>query len=67
MWGFVNGNPQKTHFKSIKELPTQTILSKKISNDLKERGFKFVGPTIIYAYMQAIGVVNDHTTNCFKY
>ena len=67
LWKFVNGKPKKNHFNSIKELPSKTILSEKISRDLKLRGFKFVGPTIIYAYMQAIGMVNDHTTNCFKY
>ena len=49
------------------EIPTHTKLSKKISNDLKKRGFQFVGETMIYGYMQAIGIVNDHTTNCFRH
>ena len=52
---------------SLKELPSKTPLSDKISSDLKKRGFKFVGPTMIYAHMQAMGIVNDHTTNCFKH
>ena len=59
--------PIQNKFKSIKELPAKTPLSDKISTDLKKRGFKFVGPTIVYAYMQAIGMMNDHTTDCFRY
>jgi DNA-3-methyladenine glycosylase I len=54
-------------FKSLKELPARTALSDKISSDLKKRGFRFVGSTIIYAHMQATGMVNDHITDCFRY
>ena len=67
IWGFVNYKPIINKFKNIKEIPTETKLSIKISRDLKERGFSFVGSKIIYAYMQAIGIVNDHTTDCFRY
>ncbi len=67
IWGFVDGKSVKNNFKSIKELPAKTILSDIISADLKKRGFKFVGSTIIYAHMQATGMVNDHTLDCFRY
>ena len=67
LWGFVGGKPIQNHFKTISELPANTPLSDKISADLKNRGFKFVGSTIIYAHMQAMGMVNDHTTDCFRY
>ena len=67
LWNWVNGSPIINHFKTLDEIPAQTPLSEKISKDLKKRGFTFVGPTIIYAYMQAIGMVNDHTTDCFCY
>ena len=67
LWGFVGGKPIQNHFKIISELPANTPLSDKISADLKNRGFKFVGSTIIYAHMQAMGMVNDHTTDCFRY
>ena len=67
LWGFVDGKPIQNNFKSVKELPANTPLADKISADLKKRGFKFVGPTIVYAHMQAMGVVNDHTTDCFRY
>lgn len=66
IWSFVNGEPIQNNFKSIKELPAKTELSDRISEDLKKRGMNFVGSTIIYAYMQAVGLVNDHTNNCFK-
>jgi len=66
-WNFVEGEPIKNNFKHISETPVNTPLSDKISSDLKKRGFKFVGSTIVYAYMQAIGMVNDHVTNCFRY
>jgi len=65
-WSWVDGVPIVNHFTSLKEIPTQTPLSKAISKDLKKRGFSFVGPTIIYAFMQAVGMVNDHTMRCFK-
>ena len=67
LWGFVNGNTIRNNFKTVAELPANTPLSDKISNDLKKRGFKFVGPTIIYSHMQAIGMVNDHIIDCFRY
>jgi len=67
IWGFVNGKPAQNKFKSLKELPAKTKLSDKISDDLKKRGFKFVGSTIVYAHMQATGMVNDHIVNCFRY
>lgn len=67
IWGFVNNKPIINSWKSIKEIPAKTELSDKISKDLKKRGMTFVGSTIIYAYMQAIGMVNDHTTDCFRY
>ncbi|MCF7799047.1 DNA-3-methyladenine glycosylase I [Candidatus Woesearchaeota archaeon] len=67
IWQFVNNKPIKNHFKDASELPTKTILSDKISKDLQKRGMNFVGSTIIYAYMQAIGMVNDHTQDCFLY
>ena len=67
LWGFVDGKPVQNNFTSISELPTNTPLSYKISKELKSKGFKFVGSTIIYAHMQAMGMVNDHTTNCFRH
>ena len=67
LWGFVDDKPIQNKFKSMKELPANTPLANKISADLKKRGFKFVGPTIVYAHMQAMGMVNDHTTDCFRY
>ena len=67
IWGFVNGKPIQNNFISERELPINTKLSDEISIDFKKRGFKFVGKNIIYAYMQAIGIVNDHTTNCFRH
>ena len=67
IWGFVNGKPIKNKFKSLKELPARTELSDLISKDLKKRGFNFVGSTIIYAHMQATGMVNDHLVDCFRH
>ena len=67
IWGFVNFKQIKNHFKDISQIPKKTELSIKISKDLKKRGMVFVGSVIIYAYMQAIGLVNDHTKNCFLY
>lgn len=67
IWGFVNGSPIINHFDSLKEVPATTPLSDAISIDLKKRGFKFVGSTVVYAHMQATGMVNDHTTDCFRY
>ena len=67
VWSFVNHEPIKNKFKKHSDLPTYTELSEKLSLDLKKHGFTFVGPTICYAFMQAVGMVNDHTVNCFKY
>jgi DNA-3-methyladenine glycosylase I len=67
IWQFVDGNPIKNHWKSHKQVPASTIISDKMSKDLKKCGFKFVGTTICYAYMQAVGMVNDHITDCFRY
>mgnify|MGYP003963120745 FL=1 len=67
LWGFVNHKPIKNKFKKLSDIPTSTEISEKLSKDLKKRGFSFVGPTICYALMQATGMVNDHTSNCFLY
>ena len=67
IWSFVNNKPIQQNFNLIAELPTKDDISDKISKDLKKRGFKFVGSTIIYAFMQAIGMVNDHVSNCFRH
>jgi|TARA_B110000238_G_scaffold121265_1_gene131323 DNA-3-methyladenine glycosylase I len=67
IWGYVQGTPIRNKFHKREEVPATTTLSDTISKDLKKRGFKFVGSTVIYAYMQAVGMVNDHTTDCFKY
>ncbi|HAO14060.1 MAG TPA: DNA-3-methyladenine glycosylase I [Tenacibaculum sp.] len=66
-WKFVDQKSIQNNFKTQNEVPTTSELANKISKDLKKKGFKFVGPTIIYAFMQATGMVNDHTTNCFRY
>lgn len=65
-WGFVKGKPVQNKRKSTKELPARTALSDAFSADLKKRGFKFVGSTIIYAHMQAVGMVNDHVVGCYR-
>ena len=65
IWQFVNNKTIQNRRRSIKELPAETPESKALSADLKKRGFKFVGPTVIYAHMQATGLINDHTTDCF--
>ena len=67
LWGFLDGKPIQNNFRSISEMPAKTPLSDKISKDLKSRGFKLLGSTIVYAHMQAIGMVNDHTTYCFRH
>ncbi|GAB4178566.1 MAG: DNA-3-methyladenine glycosylase I [Calditrichia bacterium] len=67
IWNFVNYKPIVNQFKSLEEIPAKTPLAEAISKDLKKRGFTFVGPTIIYAHMQAIGMVNDHLMDCFRY
>jgi DNA-3-methyladenine glycosylase I len=66
-WNFVDGKPVVHHFKTMAEIPTSTSLSAQISKELKRWGFSFVGPTIIYAMMQACGLVNDHLTGCFRH
>jgi DNA-3-methyladenine glycosylase I len=67
IWSFVDGKPIVNTFDIREDVPATTLLSDKISKDLKKRGFKFVGSTIMYAFMQATGMVNDHTTDCFCY
>ncbi len=66
IWGFTDGQTIQNQFTKLNEIPVRTELSDKISKDLVKRGFKFVGSTIIYAFLQAAGVVNDHTTDCFR-
>ena len=65
IWGFVDGKPIDNNLQSLKDVPATTPLSDAISNDLKKRGFKFVGSTVVYAHMQATGMVNDHIANCW--
>jgi DNA-3-methyladenine glycosylase I len=67
IWSFVGGKPVQNRFKSLKELPASTPASDTMSKDLKKRGFRFVGSTICYAFMQATGMVNDHTVDCFRH
>lgn len=67
IWSFVGGSPINNHFQSLKEIPAETELSKAMSKQLKKDGFTFVGSTICYAFMQACGMVNDHTIHCFRY
>jgi DNA-3-methyladenine glycosylase I len=67
LWSFVNGKPVVNAWQSMRELPASTPLSDALSKDLKVRGFNFVGSTICYAFMQAIGLVNDHVVGCFRY
>ncbi len=66
-WQFVEGRPIQNHWKSMNQLPATSKVSDLLSKDLKKRGFSFVGSTIIYAHMQAVGMVNDHLTNCFRH
>jgi DNA-3-methyladenine glycosylase I len=67
LWRFVDGAPVVNRFERLGELPTETPLSRSISADLRRRGFRFVGPTIVYAFLQSIGLVNDHTLDCFRH
>jgi DNA-3-methyladenine glycosylase I len=67
LWGFVDGRPVQNRWRREDQRPAETPLSQAISKELKKRGFTFVGPTIVYAYLQAIGVVNDHLTGCFRH
>ena len=66
-WSWTDNKVIQNNFTDIAEIPAQTALSEKISKDLKKRGMSFVGPTIMYSFMQAVGMVNDHTTDCFRY
>jgi DNA-3-methyladenine glycosylase I len=66
IWGFTGGAPKRNRWRSISELPARTAESDQMSDDLRKRGFRFVGSTICYAYMQAVGMVNDHITTCFR-
>ena len=67
LWDFVDGKPKINHFKRPSDIPAETETSRKLSKELGARGFKFVGPTIVYAFMQAVGMVNDHLTTCFRH
>ena len=67
LWSFVNGEPLVNHWRSLAEVPSSTPVSEAMSRDLRRRGFRFVGPTICYALMQAAGLVMDHTTDCFRH
>ena len=67
LWGFMDGAPLQNSFRSMDDVPAETPLSKTISKDLKARGFRFCGPTIVYAFMQAVGMVNDHVMGCYRH
>lgn len=67
LWQFVEGRPTINHWKTLREVPAKTIASDTLSKALQKRGFKFVGSTICYAFMQAVGMVNDHTLDCFRH
>jgi DNA-3-methyladenine glycosylase I len=67
LWGFVDGKPVQNRWRSIRQVPATTPLAETVSRDLKARGFTFVGPTIVYAFLQATGVVNDHLVGCFRH
>jgi DNA-3-methyladenine glycosylase I len=67
LWDYLDGKPKLNKFRTTRQVPAETALSEKISKDLVTRGFKFVGPTIVYAFMQAVGMVNDHLVSCHRY
>ena len=67
IWDFVSGKPIINQYKTLKQIPAHTPLAEKISKDLKQKGFKFVGPTVVYAHMQATGMVNDHLIDCYRH
>jgi DNA-3-methyladenine glycosylase I len=67
LWGFVDGRPKVNHFRSSSQVPAETALSRRISKELTSHGFKFCGPTIVYAFMQAVGMVNDHVVSCYRH
>ena len=66
-WRFVGGRPKRNHWKAVRQIPATSSESEAFSKDLKQRGFSFVGSTVVYAYMQAVGMVNDHLVDCFRY
>jgi DNA-3-methyladenine glycosylase I len=67
VWGFVDGAPKQNRWRALRELPAETPESRAMSRDMKRRGFRFVGPTVCYSFMQATGLVNDHVVSCFRY
>jgi DNA-3-methyladenine glycosylase I len=67
VWEFVGGRPRVNRWRSIREIPAETAESRALGKELKRRGFRFVGPTIVYAFMQAVGMVNDHEVGCFRW
>ena len=67
LWEFVGGEPIVNRWRKLGEIPAETDLSRALSKDLKKRGFRFVGPTVCYAFMQAVGLVNDHVVDCFRF
>jgi DNA-3-methyladenine glycosylase I len=67
LWDFVDGKPKVNHFKTMGQIPAETATSRTLSKELAQRGFKFCGPTIVYAFMQAVGMVNDHLVTCHRY
>jgi DNA-3-methyladenine glycosylase I len=67
LWTFVGGRPKRNRFRALSEIPAETDESRAMSKDMKRRGFRFVGPTVCYAFMQATGMVNDHVSLCFRY
>ena len=67
LWGFVGGEPVVGRWRSVSDIPAETDLSRALSKDLKRRGFRFVGPTVCYAFMQSVGLVNDHTVGCYRF
>jgi DNA-3-methyladenine glycosylase I len=67
LWGFVGGRPVQNAWRALRQIPASTPTAEALSKELKRRGFRFVGPTIVYAYMQAIGMVNDHLVSCFRH
>jgi DNA-3-methyladenine glycosylase I len=67
LWSFVGGEPKVNRWKRLDEIPAETEESKAMSKDLKKRGFRFVGPTVCYAFMQGVGIVNDHTVDCYRF
>jgi DNA-3-methyladenine glycosylase I len=67
LWGFVDGAPKVNRFRTVRQVPAETPVSRAMSKELAGRGFKFVGPTIVYAFMQSAGLVNDHMVSCFRH